>query len=639
MENRNEEDINLTQTDKDNEGLGDKSKKPKKPIRKKKRMTGKKKAGIIAAAVAAALIVGVGVFLIVAELNKPAAGTVAAPVVNIEEILEPLPAEIDNNGPVGRGVLEHIVGAGRAVENAYGLRPPTVELTEENKADFVKIEECIIADNGAVNVKTSSDGIPKSDDKFYYLFALNAYDSSLPEGAEAVAKSYKNNEGVFQCQLNKGSSSSRLYKKFAVGVKIDGNYELISRGQFITNPEACAQYANVYMKPSSKKGILIDYSKYKTGQLEDLGVKQVAINFRTQDFMGPSTNALFPTINYSYNGKNYSFNGAALSGFDETIRYLTEQNISVTAILLNSYSSKYISMIHPDARSKNVCPYYMFNAATEDGVDYLAAVGSFFAERYSGSKHGRISNWVIANEINARKEWNYMAYTDVDTYTRAYADAFRVFYNAIKSTSGSARVFISLDQQWNRDMKNNPDYDGKDVLDSFNSYICAHGNIDWGMAYHPYNVPLTSCNTWSSSKYVKHSSDTPMISMQNIEVLINYLNQRGFLAPDGSHRNIMITELGYTSSGSGGESSQAAAIAYAFYKINHYEDIDGLLLNRQTDDATEIAQGLATGVTTLSGAKKASYDVFKYMDTSEAESHMAFAKSIIGISNWSDIMR
>ena len=606
--------------------------------RRSRRAFSKKQIMIMASA--AIVVIGIGTWLVLSTIKQPTAEQTAAPVVNIEDILEPLPAEIGDDGVLGRGILEHIVGAGRAVENAFGLRPPTIELTEENKASFVDVSECVInRETGMINVKATSEGIPKSDDKFYYLFSLNAFDDSLPEGAEAVAKCYKNSESVFECQLNKGASSSKLFKKFAVGVKLNGDYELISKGSFITNPEAAAKYDNVFMKPGSKKGILIDYSKYKTGQLEDLGVKQVAINFRIQDFLGPSTNALFPTVNYSYNGKNYAFNGAALSGFDETIRYLTENGISVTAILLNSYSSKYLTLIHPDARTGNVCPYYMFNGATEDGVDYLAAVGSFFADRYSGSKHGRISNWVIANEINARKEWNYMAYTDVDTYTRAYADAFRVFYNAIKSTSSSARVYISLDQQWNRDLKNNPDYDGKDVLDCFNAYIKDYGNIDWGLAYHPYNVPLTSCNTWSSSKYISHTSESSMISMQNIEVLINYINQSNFLAPDNSHRSIMITELGYTSSGSGGESAQAAAIAYAFYKIDHYEDIDGLLLNRQTDDATEIAQGLATGVTTLSGGQKKSYEVFKYMDTGEAEEHMAFAKSIIGISNWSEIMR
>ena len=95
----------------------------------------------------------------------------------------------------------------------------------------------------------------------------------------------------------------------------------------------------------------------------------------------------------------------------------------------------------------------------------MAAIGSFLAARYSDNKHGKISNWVIANEINARKEWNYMAHTDIETYVEEYAKAFRVFYTAIKSMSSGAKVYISLDQQWDRNIKNNTNYDARDVLD------------------------------------------------------------------------------------------------------------------------------------------------------------------------------
>lgn len=614
-------------------------KKSKKGIRKKHK---KIKLPIIIAAsagVVAAVVLAVYFLFLRDGVRNVSQGLApGATPVPIENIIEDIPEGMIDDGILGTGVLEHIVGAGRAVENAYNSRPATIPLTDENTSNFVNIDECVV-EGGTVNVTGSSTGIPKSDDKYYYLFALDTYTDALPEDAEYVSKAYKNDASTLTCSLNYNSSSSKLFKKFAFAVKVDGKYILVSQPKYITNPENICRYSNVYMEPSSKKGILIDYTKYKSGQLQDLGVKQVALNFRIADFLGPTSNALFPTIHYSYDGKTYTFNGAMLSGFDETVKYLSDNGITVTAILLNSYSGSNISLIHPDSRNPGVCPYYMFNAADNDGVEYLAAVGSFFAERYSGSSHGRISNFVIANEINARKEWNYMAYTDVDSYTKEYAKGFRVLYNAIKSVSGSARVYISLDQQWDRNMSKNPDYDGRDVLDCFNSYLKAEGNIDWGLAFHPYNVPLTTCATWSSSKYIKHTADSPMISMANIEVLINYLKQDNYLDTSGNTRSIYITELGYTSSGSGGESYQAAAIAYAFYKINHYPEIDGLLLNRQTDDATEIAQGLATGITTLGGGTKKSYDVFKYMDTSEFESHAEFAKSIIGISNWSQIMR
>ncbi len=598
-------------------------------------------------------VLSVATVLIYRILSRPAAPvTENTPSVEVSS-LSPEPGEDQtgtdassaprdtefHNDKMGDAVLSHIARALRAGEEAYRKRPPTVELTDANRDDFVNIASCAIdTSTGKIRIETSSEGIPKSDDKYYYLFAMDSFRDSLGENDEYITRIYKDDETQMSCPLNTGSSIDRLYQKYTVAVRLEGEYVPVSTPKYITNPEVLAKHTGVFMNPLSKKGILIDYHKVNSGQLEDLGVRQAAINIRIADILGPSTSSFFPTIYYTYNGKTYSFNGGVLSGFDNTVASLTAKGISTTAILLNSWSSSHISLIHPDARSAGSCPYYMFNGADEAGVELLAAVGSFLADRYSGTGNGRISNWVIANEINARKEWNYLNYTDVSSYSAEYAKAFRVLYTAIRSTSSSARVYISLDQQWDRNLKNNPDYDGRDVLDCFNSYISEHGNIDWGIAYHPYNVPLTTCKTWNSTKYVSHSPGTSIISMQNIEVLINYLHQEPFLDRNGDVRSIMLTELGYTSSGSGTEQLQAAAIAYAYYKVQYYPDIDGLLLNRQTDDGTEIAQGLATGITYQSGGKKLSYNVFKYMDTDERETYTEFAKPLIGISSWNQII-
>lgn len=555
-------------------------------------------------------------------------------IVIDEGLIEKIPDEIEGNEDIGAGIVKHILTALATTENGYNQRPETIELTDENRADFAKIEQCLIdSETKAVNVTVTAAGIPKSDDKFYYLFEFPGYEEELVPGDTFIAKGYKNDNVSMSFPLA-SDGKNRLYQKFGVAVKIDGEYQLVGRTSFITNPEAISKYPNAFIEAKSKKGILIDYNRVFTGQLEDLGVNQAAINIPIASILGPTTNPLFPSIHYTYNGKTYTFNGVVVAGFDSTVQALTQKGIQTTAILLNNYTSAYIDIIHPDARQKGVCPYYMFNGSTQEGVDILAAVGAFLAERYAGS-HGKISNWVIANEINARKEWNYLKYTDVDTYAKEFAKGFRVLYTAIKSMSGSARVYISLDQTWDKNVANSPDYDGKDLIDSFNAYVSGHGNIDWSLAYHPYNVPLTSCKTWDSSKYVSHNSNTGVISMQNIEVLVNYMNQEHFLNPNGECRSIMITELGYTSTQ--GEQLQAAAIAYAYLKIDHYQDIDGLLLNRQTDDATEIAQNLATGITKSNGAAKYSYNVFKYMDTDQRDKYLDFAKSIIGINNWSEI--
>lgn len=608
----------------------------RRPINRKK--ADKKNFKKLIAALCAVLAVSViiaAVLIYLLVIREQSADTPA------EEIELPVITESEKESEIpenlGTDVVEHIITAGNAVDEAYKSRPESHELTDENAADFAAVESCEIeAGTGKIAVTITGDGIPASDDKYYYLFALNTYDSGITAESEAIAKEYKDNTTKMTVALNYNRSNSRLYKKFVAAVKIDGKFVQVSAPEYITNPEVIAKYGSVYQQPSSKKGLLVDPNKLRGNELDDLGVKQAAYNIPIARLLGPTTSSAYLTINYTYNGKTYTFNGQVVAEYDLVFSTLTSKGICTTAILLNNYSSSYPQLIHPDARSGSTAPYYMFNGAEESGVEYMAAVGTFLAERYSDSRHGRVSNWVIANEINARKEWNYMAKTDIETYVEEYAKAFRVFYTAIKSVSSSARVYISIDQQWDRNLKNNPNYDGRDIVDVFNRNIAAKGNIDWGLAQHPYNVPLTEARIWKSSKYVTHSVDTSMITMANIEVLTNYMEQEQLLNPQGEVRSILLSEQGYTSQA--GEAVQAAAFAYAYYRAEANPHIDGFLLNRETDAPEEVSQGLSFGLNHAGGGHKQIYNVFKYIDTAQHAEYTEFAKSIIGISGWSEIM-
>lgn len=586
-------------------------------------------AGVLAAA-------GLVYFLI---LKEPAKSGPFAEIENIiQNSLEEEENQAETKGALGSAIINHIITAQKAVDDAFHQRPESHELSAENAADFASVESCLIeAGKGRVEVTVEGDGIPASDDKYYYLFALNTYDTGIASDSEYIDREYKDNTTVLHAALNYNRAGSRLFKKFAVAVKKDGEFVQVSTPGYITNPEAIAKYPSVYHQPASKKGLLIDPNKLRGNELDDLGVKQGAYNIPVARILGPSTSSAYSTIHYTYNGRTYSFNGQVIAEYDLVFGTLTAKGISTTAIILNNYSPAYSQLIHPNARSMGAAPYYMFNGAEESGVEYMAAIGTFLAERYSGSAHGRISNWVIANEINARKEWNYMAQTDVATYVEEYAKAFRVFYTAIKSVSSSARVYMPIDQQWDRNLSKNPDYDGRDILDEFNRNIQSKGNIDWGLAQHPYNVPLTEPKIWKSHKLVTHKADTSMMTMANIEVLTNYMQQEQFLNAEGEVRSIILSEQGYTSTG--GEAVQAAAFAYAYYKVANNPYIDGFLLNRETDAGEEVAQGLAFGLNRPDGSHKQIYNVFKYIDTQNHAEYTEFAKSIIGISSWNEILR
>ena len=605
---------------------------PKRPDKEKARKLTRRLAillGVVFVAVGAASI-----FLIfyMRDTGKE------APQIDLPEITANVQPQPEEETDIGDDVLDHIVTAGNAVWDSFHRRPKSYEVTEENAKDFADVTECIIdPETRRVSVTASGDGIPQSDDKFYYLFALNTYENSIPEDAEYLYKDYKDKEVGMDAALNYNLPGTRLFKKFVVAIKKDGKYLPVTTPRYITNPEAIAKYTSVFQQPKSIKGLLVDPYRLSGSELDDLGVKQAAYNVPVARLLGPTTNPSYPSIQYTYDGRTYTFNGQVVAEYDIIFGTLTAKGITTTAIILNNYSSAYQQLIHPQARGGGSAPYYMFNGAEESGVEYMAAIATFLAERYSDNRHGRISNWVIANEINARKEWNHMAYVDVETYVEEYAKGFRVFYNAIKSVSSSARVYISLDQQWDRNIKNNTNYDGRDILDAFNRNISSKGDLDWGVAQHPYNVPLTEARIWKASKYVNHSASTSMITMENIDVLVNYLRQDQFRKEDGSVRSILISELGYTSSA--GEALQAAAFAYAYYKMEAYSEIDGFLLNRETDAGEEVSQGLAFGLTNSGGGHKQIYNVFKYIDTPERDNYTNFAKDIIGISSWGEIVR
>lgn len=541
----------------------------------------------------------------------------------------------------GKDTTQALVDAARYMIDGIKNRPPEVEVTAENAENFATIESCLInTETGKIDVTMKSDALAISDDGYYYLFEEKSYENGIT-GEEYIIEDQKDVDLTFSVNLNYNSAASRLFSKFVVAVKKDGKFMAISKPRYITNPEAIAKYNPSFGNTTSKKGLLVDPEKLSGLELDDLGVKHAAYNIPLSRILGNTTNAYYPTVYYTYNGRNYAFNGQVVAEYDYIFSTLTNKGITTTAIILNDMNPGYMELIHPKARSGGRAPYYAFNATDEAGTEYIAAIGSFLASRYSGSGHGKVMNWVIANEINARSEWNYIEYMDAQSYTAEYAKAFRIFYNAILSINGNARVYISLDQQWGKSLYSSNGYGSKEILDCFNSYITEYGNIDWGVAQHPYNYPLTSVKAWSTSgkagSYVQESENTPVLTIKNIHVLTDYLQKEEYLTDDGEVRPVILSEMGYTSTA--GQDLQSAAFVYAYKIVEANQHIDSMLFSRQTDAASEVAQGLALGINTQGGGRKSIYTAFKYVDTAESAKYTDFALGIIGISSWSEVIR
>lgn len=488
-----------------------------------------------------------------------------------------------------------------------------------------------------VNVTASAASVPASDDGMLYLFAEPIYSDTITTSALASAPAGGN--ATFTTPLNANSADSRLFSKFIVAAVQGGQYVPLNTGAYIVNPEAIANHT-VGRTNAGKKGLLIDPAKLSGGEMVDLGVKQAIYNIPISNILGPTTNGSYPTINYSFNGKTYQFNGLVVAEYDNIFKTMSDRGIAITAALLNNNDGRFPQMIHPLARDGSPCPYYAFNTAEPEGVEYIAATASFLAERYSNQGHGKVDNWVIGNEVTARVEWNYINIQDLNAYVNEYAEAFRLFYNGIKSKNANANVYICIDQQWDRNRKEIGKYDSKDLIDSFNLNIAAGGNIDWGLACHPMPLPLTWAPYWSTGAYyknlVKHNVGSAYVTMENIEVLTDYMCRPELLSPNGQVRSIIASEVGYTSSQ--GEDMQAAAFVHGYLQAENNQHIDAFILSRETDVPGEIAQGLAFGLTNVDGSPKLIYDFYKNIDTGNAGAYTEQAKALMGISDWSQVI-
>ena len=102
--------------------------------------------------------------------------------------VEKIDTESQESEYINQDIVDAIVSGGKSVSKALSGRPATVEMTDENRSTFASIDSCLIENSSKVTVAVTSDGIPKSDDKYYYLFEEKIYEDSIGEDAEPLSK-------------------------------------------------------------------------------------------------------------------------------------------------------------------------------------------------------------------------------------------------------------------------------------------------------------------------------------------------------------------------------------------------------------------------------------------------------------------
>lgn len=474
-----------------------------------------------------------------------------------------------------------------------------------------------------ITVSATVSNYVKSSDGYYYLVYVDSNSGKVKKTVGKVKKPEKA-KGKITFKLNISGHPEYAQGKFAIGIKKSKSaYSVISPKSYVSNPEKLSTNTAAYFVPGTKKGIQATDIK----ELTDTKSKTVFFNLYISDLMRKDSGV----ETYKYNGKTYHFNG--LYGYVYLVQQCNAKGIQVTAqisIDRNASTQSFITGNSPYAETA----YYGWNTDNSTTRQTMEAMFAYLGEKF-GKNNCYISNWILGNEVNSASGYYYVGNVSFSKFISMYSEAFRCLYNAVKSSRGSSKVFICLDNCWNQKNAFTICYSARSTLESFAAKISdMQKDVNWNLAYHAYNQPLSDSQFWSganASMFTSDANTTTFITMRNIQTLTDYVKNRF-----GSNTRIILSEQGFSST-YGGQANQAAAIALAYYKAACNPMIDAFIIRSYKDEAHEVAQGLAMGLKDANGKKKTAYNVFKNMDSSNSLKYTEkVLKSQVG--NWKSLV-
>lgn len=474
-----------------------------------------------------------------------------------------------------------------------------------------------------ITVSATVSNYVKSSDGYYYLVYVDSNSGKVKKTVGKVKKPEKA-KGKITFKLNISGHPEYAQGKFAIGIKKSKSaYSVLSPKSYVSNPEKLSTNTAAYFVPGTKKGI----QATDINELTDTKSKTVFFNLYISDLMRKDSGV----ETYKYNGKTYHFNG--LYGYVYLVQQCNAKGIQVTAqisIDRNASTQSFITGNSPYTETA----YYGWNTDNSTTRQTMEAMFAYLGEKF-GKNNCYISNWILGNEVNSASGYYYVGNVSFSKFISMYSEAFRCLYNAVKSSRGSSKVFICLDNCWNQKNAFTICYSARSTLESFAAKISdMQKDVNWNLAYHAYNQPLSDSQFWSganASMFTSDANTTTFITMRNIQTLTDYVKNRF-----GSNTRIILSEQGFSST-YGGQANQAAAIALAYYKAACNPMIDAFIIRSYKDEAHEVAQGLAMGLKDANGKKKTAYNVFKNMDSSNSLKYTEkVLKSQVG--NWKSLV-
>jgi hypothetical protein len=433
----------------------------------------------------------------------------------------------------------------------------------------------------------------------------------------------------------------RLFARFQL---VDGNGKPAGAPQFVSDLTRLSAREHSLQRPKGKKGLacIVDDS-----DLTALGIDWAAQNIDVGglvDWANPN-----PELSFEFEGRRVGLRAGAVGGLDRALKSKTEREVAVVGVLLNYVhrrTPKNSPMVHPrtDPATVPMGPA-AFNTATEEGMFLYRAIVRWIVERYTdpAAPHGRLTGLVIGNELQSHWMWYHLGETQEDYVLDEYFAAVRTADLCARSIHRDFRIYLSLEHHWTLRGHSEDalrEIAGVTILRGINERAKRSGNFPWNLAFHPYPQNLFEPSFWKDTT-APLRLDAPRVTFRNLEVLGEFLRQPEFLW-QGQPRHIALTEQGFhCRKGKDGETSQAAAYAYAWKRISAIPEIESFIYHRHVDYPDE--GGLNLGLRecenrnpNIMGRRRPIWDVFQKAGTPEEDNAFSFALPIVGRTNWTD---
>ncbi|WP_282194664.1 DUF5722 domain-containing protein [Alistipes ihumii] len=464
-----------------------------------------------------------------------------------------------------------------------------------------------------------------------------------------IAEEIKSDNGRFSVTIPRtteqyGSEYDRIYSRWVLACCCEKQLYICSHARYADK----TRMGHIFppLRPETKKG-LGDYTYNPLfTDLKDLGISYITFNIRINDFLRLESGK--NNDPFEYNGKTYYVDMREIEKYDRTIRHAAEHHIDVSAILLVypelwSRDSQVGRMLeHPEYERGGA--YSMPNMTNIGSLSLYAAAIDFLAARYNrpDGKYGRIHRWIVHNEVNSGRVWTNAGNKTAVEFMDIYVKSMRLIYYTARKYDADAEVLISLDHFWNDANKEPNCYPAVRLLQILMDYCKVEGDFKWGVAFHPYPESLLNPQSWHDPNALPFP-DSPLITFKNLEVLDEWIKKNATFY-HGKKRTLLLSEqnpnaLDYTEDAL---QRQAAGLAYAWKKMQACHGIDAYIAHSWIDARFE--GGLKTGLrkypddpTDPCGIKP-SWFVFRDAGTQQESTTFEFAKKIIGIQSWEEII-